>query len=245
MAERHWPGQDAIGKRFQMGGPGSKRPMMTIVGIVKTSRHNGILEAPRAEMFLPHSQVPDSAGSPGRAMAVVLKTAGEPLQLAGPLRDTVRSLDRSLPVADVRPMTELTGDALAAPRFASLLLGMFAALALALAAIGTYAVISLLVTEQRKDIGIRMALGAERRTILTSVLREGAVLGVAGTAIGLGGASIFSRLMESLLYDVRPLDPLTFAAAPAVLIAIALIASVIPARRAASIDPVNALRFRG
>jgi putative ABC transport system permease protein len=242
MAERYWPGVAAIGKRFQMGGPDTTRPLMTIVGIVKTSRHNAILEAPRAEIYLPHAQSPESAGTVGRSMSVVLKTDADPLALAGSLRETVRALDRNLPIADMRAMDQLTAAALSAPRFASLLLGVFALLAVTLAAIGTHALISLLVAERAHEIGIRMALGAERRTILRAVLREGGAMAMAGVTIGVAGAMLFARLLESLLYGVRALDPLTFGAVAALLVSITLLATLMPARRAASIDPARALR---
>jgi putative ABC transport system permease protein len=242
MAARYWPGQDALGKRFQMGGQGSTLPMMTIVGIVRTSRHNAVVEAPRAEMYLPHAQIPRTAGGPGRGMSLVIKTAADPLAMAATLRDTIRQMDRNLPIADIQSMEQVTADALAGPRFAALLLGLFAALALILAAVGTYATMSLLVSERAHEIGIRMALGAERRAIVSWVLVEGLVLAGVGVAIGVAGALFLTRMLASLLYGVSRLDPVTFAAVPAILAALALIASFTPARRAASVDPVTTLR---
>jgi putative ABC transport system permease protein len=242
MAAYYWPGQDAIGKRFQMGGAGSTRPPMTIVGIVKTLRHNAVVEEPRSEMYLPHAQLPSSVGSPGRGMAIAIRTNNDPLASASAFRDVVRAFDRNLPISDLQTMETITANALAAPRFAAFLLAVFAALALALAAIGTYATISLLVTERSHDIGIRMALGAERRVILGSILREGLALGGGGIAIGVVGALLMSRVLTTLLYGVTALDPLTFAAVPAILGLVAAIASFVPARRAASVDPVNTLR---
>jgi putative ABC transport system permease protein len=242
MAAQYWPGQDAIGKRFQMGGMGTTRPPMAIVGIVNTLRHNAVVEDVRAEMYLPHAQLPSSVGSPGRGMAIVIRTGNEPLALAAAFRDTVRALDRNLPISDLKTMDAIAADALAAPRFAAFLLGVFAALALALAVIGTYATISLLVTERAHEIGIRMALGAARRSILGSILREGLVLGGAGIAVGVAGALLLSRVLETLLYGVTALDPLTFSIVPVALGVVATMASLLPARRAASVDPVNTLR---
>jgi putative ABC transport system permease protein len=242
MAARYWPGQDAIGKRFQMGGQGTTLPLLTIVGIVATARHNAVVEEPRAEMYLAHAQLPQVVGGPGRAMALVVKTEAEPLSLAGALRDTIRALDPNLPIADVQSMEQVTADALASPRFAALLLGLFALLALILAAIGTYATISLLVTERSHEIGIRMALGAERRTILGWILGEGLTLAGAGIVLGVAGALLLTRVLETLLYGVGALDPLTFAVVPAILAAVAAMASLTPARRAASLDPVTTLR---
>jgi putative ABC transport system permease protein len=242
MAERYWPGQDAIGKRFQMGGTGSTRPPMIIVGIVRTSRHNAVVEEPRAEMYLPHAQLPQSVGGPGRGLAIVIKTEQDPLTAVTPLRELVRSIDPNLPLADIRTMSDITARALAAPRFAAWLLGLFAVLALTLAAIGTYATISLLVAERAQEIGIRIALGAERSTILRWVLGEGLALAAAGIAIGVIGALVLSRALETLLYGVEALDPVTFTMVPIVLAMVAVLASLTPARRAASMDPATALR---
>jgi predicted lysophospholipase L1 biosynthesis ABC-type transport system permease subunit len=242
MAARYWPGQDAIGKRFQMGGTGTTAPLMQIVGIVRTSRHNAIVEEPRAEMYLPHAQLPRTVGGPGRALAIVMKATGDPLSYVQSLREAVRALDRNLPVSDIQSMAAIAATATAGARFAALLLAVFAGLALALAAVGTYATVSLLVAERAHEIGIRMALGAGRRTILGWIMREGFVLAAAGVAAGVGGALLATRLMASLLYGVRPVDPLTFAAVPLLLALIALAAAWQPARRAASLDPVNTLR---
>jgi predicted permease len=243
MAARYWPGEDALGKRFRMGGTGSTRPLMTIVGVVRTSRHNAVVEEPRAEMYLPHAQLPATVGlGAARSMALVLKTGGDPLALASGLRDAVRAVDPDIPLADVQTMEQVTATALAAPRFAAFLLGVFAALALTLAAVGTYATVSLLVAERSYEIGIRMALGAERLSILSSVLREGAALAAAGIAAGTVGALLLSRTLDTLLYGVETRDPVTFAAVPALLAAVALLATCAPAYRAASVNPVKALR---
>ena len=242
MAARYWPGQDALGKRFQMGGTGTTRPPMTIVGIVRTSRHNAVVEEPRAEMYLPHAQLPRSLGGSGRSLTIVIKTERDPLTAISPLREIVRSMDRNLPLADVRTMDDVTAVALAAPRFAAWLLGLFAVLALTLAAIGTYATVSLLVTERAHEIGIRMALGAERSTILGSVLGEGLALAALGVAIGIIGALLVARALETLLYGVERLDLATFTLVPIVLVVVAVLASLTPALRAASLDPATALR---
>ena len=243
MAGRYWPSEDAIGKRFKMGGVDSSRPMMTIVGIVKPTRHNTIVEEPRAEMYLPHAQLPTTTGvGAARQMALVLKTGRDPLALAGGLRDVVRAVDPNIPLADVQTMERVTATALAAPRFAAVLLGLFAALALILASIGTYATISLLVAERSGEIGIRMALGAERKTIVGSVLREGLGYAAGGIVFGVIGALVVTRLMETLLYGVTASDPLTFTAVPVVLALVALVATWAPAYRAASVNPLKTLR---
>jgi ABC-type antimicrobial peptide transport system permease subunit len=217
--------------------------MMTIAGIVRTSRHNAIVEEPRAEMYLPHAQLPASVGlSAARSMTLVLKSDGDPLALTGPLRDVVRAVDPAIPLADIQTMEHVTANALAGPRFAAFLLGVFALLALTLAAVGTYATLSLLVAERGNEIGIRMALGAERRTIVTAVVREAVHAAVVGIALGLAGAVFVVRVLEALLYGVSAVDPLTFASVPAILIGVSVLAAWAPAYRAASVNPVNTLR---
>ena len=243
MADRYWPGQDAVGKRFRMGGPGGNYPLMTIVGIVRGTRHNAVVEAPRAEMYLPHAQLQQSAGGVVRGMSVVVRSASDDaLALAGPLRETVRGMDRNLPLAEIRTMDEITAAALAAPRFAALLLGLFAAVALSLAAIGVYGTISLLVTERSHEIGIRMALGASRGSVVAFVLRHGLTLAGVGILIGLGGALLLARLLDTLVYGVPTTDTVTFLAVPLILGSVAIVACLNPARRAASLDPVATLR---
>jgi putative ABC transport system permease protein len=243
MAARYWPGSNAVGQRFRMGGPGGTLPMMTIVGIVKTSRHNAVVEDLRAELYVPHAQMPTSVSiSAARRMTIVVKAERDPLALAGALREVVRSVDPNVPVADIQTMAQVTAKALAGPRFAAFLLGVFAVLALSLAAVGTYASLSLLVAERSGEIGIRMALGAERRVIIASVLREGLSLGAGGIALGLAGALFGARVLETLLYGVSAVDPLTFTLVPTILIAVALLATWLPAYRAASVNPVETLR---
>jgi ABC-type lipoprotein release transport system permease subunit len=193
-------------------------------------------------MYLPHEQLPQSVGGPGRSLAIVVKSEQDPLSVITPLREIVRSLDPNLPLADVRTMEDITANALARPRFAAWLLGLFAGLALTLAAIGTYATISLLVAERAQEIGVRIALGAERGTILRWILGEGLTLALAGIALGVVGALILSRALETLLYGVQALDMVTFTIVPIVLVIVAVMASVTPARRAAAMDPSSALR---
>jgi putative ABC transport system permease protein len=240
MANRYWPGEDAIGKRFIMGT--DPKPWLTIVGIVRTVRHNAIVEPARAEMYVPHAQIAQQIGGTPRAMGVVLKTTGDPLALAGAIRDAVRGLDRNLPVSEIRSMEEVTANALSQPRFTALLLSLFAALALALAAIGIYGTVSLLVAERTQEMGIRLALGAERTTILRLILGQGMLLAGAGLALGVAGAAFLTRLLASLVYGVGTLDPVTFIAVPALLAAVAAIACLAPAQRAASVDPVLTLK---
>ena len=183
MAARYWPGEDAIGRQFMMGT--DDKPWLTIVGIVGTVRHNAVVEEPRAEMYVAHAQLPGHIRGAPRGMTLVVKTDGNPLALAGSVRDAVRAIDRNLPVSDIRTMEDVTASALSQPRFVTFLLALFAGTALTLAAIGIYGTISLLVAERTQEMGIRLALGADRPTILKLVLGQGLML----TAIGLWPAS--------------------------------------------------------
>ncbi len=240
MAGRYWPGEDALGRRFRMGT--ADQPWLTIVGIARTVRHNEVTEAPRAEMYVPHAQLPREIGSTPRGMAIVVRTNGDPLALAGPVREVVRGLDRNLPVSDLRPLAAVAADALAQPRFTTWLLGVFAALALALAAVGIYGTVSLLVAERSAEMGIRMALGADRGSILRLVMGQGLALAGTGVGVGMAGGVALARAIASLVYGVGPLDPVTFVVVPALLGAVAALACLVPAHRAASLDPVLTIR---
>jgi putative ABC transport system permease protein len=240
MAARYWPNEDAIGRQFMMGT--DDKPWLTIVGIVGTVRHNAVVEAPRAEMYLAHAQLPGHIRSASRGMTLVVKADANPLALTGQVRDAIRSIDRNLPVSDIKTMTEVTASALSQPRFVTFLLALFAATALTLAAIGVYGTVSLLVAERTQEMGIRLALGADRPAILKLVLGQGMLLAAIGLALGLAGAVALTRTLSGLVYGVGTLDPLTFLAVPALLCVVALLACFLPARRAASVDPITTLR---
>jgi putative ABC transport system permease protein len=240
MAARYWPNEEAIGRQFMMGT--DDKPWLTIVGIAGNVHHNAVVEDDRAEMYIAHAQLPEHIGGAPRGMTLVVKTEGDPLAVAGHVREAIRAIDRNLPVSDIRTMDAVTTAALSQPRFVTFLLGLFAATALILAAIGIYGTISLLVSERTQEMGIRLALGADRPTILKLVMGQGLLLVTAGLAAGLVGAITLSRALAGLVYGVQLLDPMTFLFVPAVLALVALIACVIPARRAASVDPIVALR---
>jgi putative ABC transport system permease protein len=240
MAERYWPGTDAIGRQFMMGT--DDKPWLTIVGILRTVRHNAVVEEPRAEMYVAHAQLPAHIRSAPRGMTLVVKTDGDPLGLAGAVREAIRGIDSNLPVSDLRTMDSVAADALSQPRFLTFLLGLFAATALVLAAIGIYGTISLLVAERTQEMGIRLALGAERGTILKLILGQGLWLTAIGLALGLAGAVVLTRTLAGLVYGVGTLDPLTFALVPVLLCTVALLACLVPAIRAASVDPITTLR---
>ncbi|MGH7676874.1 MAG: ABC transporter permease [Gemmatimonadaceae bacterium] len=240
MAKRYWPSESALGKRFHLGT--GTQPWITIVGIVGQVRHNAVTELSRGEMYVPHAQWGAAGASAPRGMTFVIRTAGDPLGMLGYVRQAVRSLDPNLPLSDIKTLERVADDSVSQARFTTLLLGLFAALALTLAAIGIYGVISLLVTRRRQEIGIRIALGAKPSSVLTMVLRRGFVLTGTGVLIGVGTALLLTRLLTAFLYGVSPFDAATFALVPLVLAAVALLACLIPAGRAATVNPVVALR---
>ncbi|MGH9330335.1 MAG: FtsX-like permease family protein, partial [Vicinamibacterales bacterium] len=236
-------GQDPIGRRLKIGGGGNpERPWVTIVGIVRDVRHNGVTEAIKEKFYLPHTQWHVATGNTIRSMSIVAKTTGDPMALAAAVRAEVRALDPNLPIAQVRPMTDIVATSLSEPRFTGVLFGVFAALALLLAAIGVYGVLSYLVTLRTREIGIRVAVGAGPRDVLRLILGRGLFLSLGGIILGLIAAIPLARLVETLLYEVRGLDPVTFLVVPLVLSVVALAASLLPARRATRVDPVTALK---
>jgi putative ABC transport system permease protein len=240
MAARYWPNEDAIGRQFMMGT--DDKPWLTIVGIVGTVRHNAVVEEPRNEMYIAHAQLPGHIGNTPRGMTLVVKTDGNPLALSGQVRDAIRAIDRNLPVSSIRSMDDVTAAALSQPRFVTFLLALFAATALTLAAIGIYGTISLLVAERTQEMGIRFALGASKGAILKLILGQGMLLTAIGLGLGLAGAVVLTRTLSGLVYGVGTLDPLTFVAVPLLLALVALLACLLPAQRAASVDPIATLR---
>ena len=242
LARTYWPGQDPIGKRMRMGSA-TTRPWMTVVGLVRDERHNGVTAAIKEKFFVPYAQFPRAReGDAARGMTLVLRVAGEPMRLVNPIRAEVRALDPRLPVANVRLMTDVVDASMATPRLTGTLLTIFAGLALVLAAVGVAGVLAYLVSRRRREIGIRMALGASRANVLGLIVRRGVLYAGAGIAAGIAAALFLTRLMEGLLFGVAPRDPLTFVAVSAILLVIAVVASLIPALRAARVDPLEALR---
>jgi predicted permease len=239
-ASRHlFAGEDPLGHRLTIGtgfGLGRGRAGGEVVGIVGDVRDQAIAAPPRPAIYLAHRQMP--VGFLGFA----LRTAGDPVALAGVAAEEVRRLDPELALFDVRPLADLVAGSVAASRFYTSVLAVFAGTALLLAAIGLYGVLAFAVAERAREIGVRVALGAARADVLRLVLRQGAALTGAGLALGLAGAVGASRLLSSLLYGVEPTDPATFAAVPAVLAGAALLACYLPARRALRLDPVTVLK---
>jgi putative ABC transport system permease protein len=234
-ARRFWPGENPLGRRVRFS-PRPDAPWFTVIGVAGDVRMQGAREGGRTEMYLPYWHVPE----PGTN--VVLKAQGSPLHLAAALRSAVREIDPDLPVSGVEAMDAIAARSIAEPRFLALLTGAFAALALALAAIGIYGVLSYVVATRTSEIGVRMALGAGRSQVFRLVVGEGLALAFAGGLLGVGAAFALSRGLGALLFETAPGDPATYAGMAAVVLGAALLAGVLPARRAMRVDPAVALR---
>jgi putative ABC transport system permease protein len=240
FAQRHFPGENPLGQRIRL--QGQKRDPLLIVGVVGNVRHFSLGEPPRPEAYVPFLQDPLS-DTYQRSMTIVARTKADTGAVAGPLRAALIAQDKSLPVYALKPMTEYLRDSLSRQRFNLILLSVFGVGALALAAVGVYGVVSYGVAQRTHEIGIRMALGARRRDVLKSVVGQGMSLAASGVGIGLLGAFLATRLMETLLFGVKPTDPATFGGIALLLLGVAFFACLIPARRATKVDPVVALRF--
>ncbi|MDQ3803637.1 MAG: ABC transporter permease [Acidobacteriota bacterium] len=238
MARKYWPDEDPVGKRIFFEGTQQQPRWREVVGIVGHVKHKGLEGESRVQYYVPYDQRPTSAG-----LYLVVRTEGDPSALAAPVRDAIRSVDRDMPVYRVTTMERLVADSLAQRRFAMFLFGVFAGLALVLAVVGLYGVMSYTVTQRTHEIGLRMALGAQARDILRMVVGHGMLLVAVGVGVGLFGAFALTRLMASLLYGVTATDPLVFAGIALLLAAVALLASYLPARRAMKVDPMVALRY--
>jgi predicted permease len=237
MARRFWPGEDPTGKRFKLAGPESKRPWLTIVGVVGDMRREGLEKQAIAQVFQPYTQDAWSA------MDLVARTTADPLRLAGALRAEIHAIDASAPVFEVSTLERRLSEFESPRRFQTLLMTLFSGVALLLAAIGIYGLIHHSVAQRTQEIGIRMALGAQASAVLSMVLRQALALALIGAAAGVIAALALTQTMASLLYGIKATDLLTFASAPVALLLIALGASAFPARRAARIDPIVALRY--
>ena len=236
MAQQLWPNQDPIGRRIHYGGITDKDPWETVVGVVGRVKQYTLDSDSRIALYLPQTQYPT------RAMNVVLRSVADPAALAPAVKQQIHELDSDLPLYNVRTMNQRLDESLAQRRFAMLLLTLFAGVALALAVIGTYGVMSYLVNQGTREIGIRIAMGATHRAIESLIVWKGLALALCGGAIGTTGAFAVSHLMRSLLFGVTPFDPFTFVAISLLLTLVTLLASYIPARRVAQIDPIVALR---
>jgi putative ABC transport system permease protein len=236
-AQHYWPGQDPIGKRLKPGSTNSKAPWREVIGVVKDVRQNDFIAEPKMQMYFTYRQLKDLA-----ANALIVRTSVEPMSLATSIRNAIWAVDKDQPVADIDTMDRIVLEAIARQRFSMLLLGIFAALALTLAAVGIYGVMSYSVAQRTHEIGIRMALGARRADVLTMTVGQGLKLVSAGMVLGLVAAFLLTRVLASLLFGISATDPVTFIGISLVLLAVAILASYVPALRAAKVDPMIALR---
>jgi putative ABC transport system permease protein len=242
FVRKYFRDQNPLGRRIYLGDPAdSAKRFITIVGVVGHTMQEGLDAEPRIQLYFPYRQPLPGWGAMG-FMTIAAHTVGEPLQMTRAVRAAVQSVDKDMPLSNVKSLDDLVGSSLGQRRLLMILLGVFSGIALLLASIGIYGVMSYSVAQRGREIGIRMALGAERRRVLTLVVGQGMGLAGLGVAIGLAGAFALTRLLGSQLYSVTPTDPGTFAAVAALLTGIALAATLPPAMRATRVDPVVALR---
>jgi predicted permease len=240
MAKKYWPGEDPVGKQVGVGW--TKIPLRTIVGVVADIKQVSLREEPAPAMFVPYTQNEIKTYPNMQAMQYAVRAKGDPATITAGVRKAVNAVDPDLPIANYATLTTLVDTSMTADRFAMLLLGAFGAVAVILAAIGMYGVISYSVMQRTPEIGVRIALGARREQIFVMILKQGSRLVCAGIAIGLIGAFTTTRLMMNFLYGVQPTDPFTFTGASLLLVAVALLACYVPARKAMKVDPMIALR---
>jgi len=241
LARRYFPNEDPIGKRMGFSGPTDWRE---IVGVARDTRNYGLDEEVKPEAYMPLTQsAPDYLAGSVSGMILVARTSSDPQSMAAPIKREVQELDGSLPVYNIKTMEQYLAESVAQRRFNMLLLMVFAGVAVLLAAVGLYGVMSYMVSQRTHEIGLRMALGAQARDILAMAVRQGLALIGVGIGIGLVGALALTRVMTGLLYGVGATDPATFVAIVLLLALVSLLACYVPARRATRIDPLIALRY--
>ena len=241
LAKRFYKDVDPIGRRVSpFVGPNT--PMFTIVGVARDVKQGGLDVPAGTELYFNFEQSARQAGVAPRQMNLVLEVSRPMSTLAPAIREAVTAIDPGLPIIQLRTMEDVVGASLTRERFLSLLLGIFAGVALLLAAIGTYGVLSYMVSERHREIGIRMALGAGNGQVVGLVLRQGIMIAAVGIVVGVVGALALSRITQSLLYGVEPSDPAVFGAVVAVISLVAVAACLIPMRRATRVDPLTAIR---
>ena len=236
LARMGWPHQDPIGRRMRSGGPQSKSPWMTVVGVIKDAHRSDVTRTIRPELYMSSLQVTS------RTQTIVIRTAGDPAALLPSLRREVQSIDPQIPLFEAGTLAEQVSNTMSQPRFQATLLGWFAAIALLLATVGIYGVTAHAVSQRTQEVGIRMALGARATDVLTLMLVQHLRPALAGIVVGMAATLVLSQSLRSLLYGVSAADPLTFALTASALVGVAIIACLIPARRAMRVDPLEALR---
>jgi putative ABC transport system permease protein len=241
MARLYWPGENAIGKRFKLGDPGDNEvPWVTIVGIARDVRNMGVDEPVKPEMYFPYRQGTESFYTP---RDLVIRTSVDPFSLVGAATNEIHQVDPDQPVSNIRTMQQVLGEETTWQELGMTLLTIFAGLAMLLAMLGIYGVLAYFVTQHTQEIGVRMALGAQPRNILSLVVKRGMLLVVVGVASGLVAAFALTRLMAGLVFGVSVGDPLTYGIVAALLVLVALMACFIPAQRAMRVDPLKALTY--
>jgi predicted permease len=238
-AQHYWPNADPIGKRIKNGSTTSDAPWRTVIGVVKDVRQNDFVAEPKMQMYFTYRQLRSLMPN-----ALIVRTAVEPLSLAASVRNAIWAVDKDQSVANIDSMEHIVAGAVARQRFSMLLLAIFAGVALVLAAVGIYGVMSYSVAQQTREIGIRMALGAQRSDVLKMTIKQGLKLVGVGLIIGLAAAFVLTRVMATLLFGISATDPITFATISLILMAVALLASYIPSVRAMKVDPMVALRYQ-
>ena len=239
LAQREWPDEDPIGKKMSIGSKVYKDEPLEweIVGVAQNVRHFSLSSEVVPSMYVPHGQ------QRYQFMTLTIRTTSEPLLMADSVRKQVWAVDKDQPIGNVSAMDQLIYEQVSQPRFYLMMLSIFAGVALVLASVGIYGVMSHMVTQRTHEIGVRRAMGAQNRDVMRMVLRQGVGLTAVGAAIGVAGAAGLTRVMGSLLYEVSAVDPVTFVASPVILMAVACAASYVPARRATKVDPQVALRY--
>jgi predicted permease len=240
LARRYWPGGSALGREVEAGG--GEGPAV-VIGVVGNVSHNGLTAERMERYYRVHGQIVDDRVGSMRSMTLTIATRGEPGRYLDAVRTAIRAVDPSVPLSEVRTLDDVLTSSVAQPRFAMVLLVAFAVLALTLAIVGIYGVLAYAVSQRTREIGIRMALGAERGRVTGMVVREGMRMALGGVALGMVVAWFVTGLMEGLLYGVGARDPATFLAVPALFAGVALLACWLPAARAARVQPASALRY--
>jgi putative ABC transport system permease protein len=243
LARRYWPGQDPVGKRLKLGGLHSDDPWRLVVGVYADIKHRGPQAQTRPEVMLPYDQLDDEWVTRWmRGLSIVIRTPADPTSLVSAARGAVTSVDPAVPLVEPQRLTALVAESMAQPRFRSTLLVSFAVLAVLLAVVGIYGVVGFNVAQRTREISVRMALGAQRASVVRLILRQESRPVVIGIVVGLAGALAVGRTMRGMLFNVAPTDPVTFIAMPALLAAVAFAACIVPARRALAVEPSAALR---
>jgi putative ABC transport system permease protein len=241
MAKKYWPNEDPLGKRLKLGDPSDDTPWATVVGVSADVRQDGVDMPARAEVYFPYEQADYMEWFAPKSLAI--RTTGDSSALTAAIRREIAAVDPNQAVSDVKSWDDIYSEQTAGRRLGTLMLGAFAAVALLLASIGIYGLLAQLVEQRTPEIGVRVALGARPRDVIALVVGRGMKLVLIGSAVGLALSFGLTRLMSSLLLGVGPADPLTLAGVPALLAVVALAACLVPARRAARVDPNVALRY--